>query len=157
MSAGSSFGQLQYCLFGSFLNFTMACETPYSNALQGSRGWGGKFTFVPIVCTGFAKLLQWLPVIAFAVNSCLLSCKPFAAIAISDWFRQFYFPQKMRITKMKTPLKSRSLFVLDTRNKKRIPFSDSLLWKPKKVPPFLVKSRTLLGFVFDILWTNFLE
>jgi len=46
------------CLFGSFLHFTMACETPYSNALQGSQGWGGRNTFVQIVCTGFTKLLQ---------------------------------------------------------------------------------------------------
>ena len=104
-----------------FVNFTMACETHYSNALQGSQGWGGKNTFVKIVCTGFTKLLQWLPVIAFAVNTCPLSYKPFTAIAISDWFRKFYFSQKMRITKMKNALKSRSLFVLYTQNKKRIP------------------------------------
>ena len=58
MSAGLFFGHLQYCLFGSFLNFTMACETSYSNALKGSQSWGGKNTFVQIVCTGFTKLLQ---------------------------------------------------------------------------------------------------
>ena len=35
-----------------------------------------------LIFTGLAKLLRQLPVMAFAVNICLLSCKAFAAIAL---------------------------------------------------------------------------
>ena len=74
---------------------------------------------------------------------------------ISGRFRQFYFLPKTRITPMKNALKSRSLFAFykghlfltSTRRYENL----------RKVPPFLIKSRTFLGLVFDIKWTNFLE
>ena len=54
------FGHLQHRLFGndSFLNFTMARETPSLKTLQGSQRWVEKRTFAEIVFTGFAKLLR---------------------------------------------------------------------------------------------------
>ena len=48
-------------------------------------GWTWKRTFAEIVFTGFAKLLRWLSVMTFAVNSCLLPCKAFAAIALPSF------------------------------------------------------------------------
>ena len=54
---------------------------------------------------------------------------------------------------MKNALKSRSLFEFYTRNKKRTPFyltSTRRYENLRKVSPFLVKSGTFLGFVFDI-------
>ena len=61
---------------------------------------------------------------------------------------------------MKNALKSRSLFVFCTQNvKKDILFFnfDPPVWKPEKSAPFSHKKRNILGFVFDIKWTNFLE
>ena len=60
---------------------------------------------------------------------------------------------------MKNALKSRSLFVFYTQNKKGHLFltSTGRYEYLRKVPPFLIKSGKFLGFVFDIKWTNFLE
>ena len=66
-------------------------------------------------------------------------------VLISGRFRQFYFLQKTRITKMKNALKSRSLFVFCTQNvKKDILFLTSTrrYENLRKVPPFLIKSGT---------------
>ena len=54
---------------------------------------------------------------------------------------------------MKNAFKSRSLFVFCTQNvKKDILFLTSTrrYENLRKVPPFLIKSGTFLGFVFDI-------
>ena len=62
------------------------------------------------------------------IHSCQSNCElwikvvNFYAKLISGWFRQFYFLQKTRMTKMKNALKSRSLFVFYTQKKKKDTF-----------------------------------
>ena len=71
---------------------------------------------------------------------------------------------KTRITKMKNVLKSRSLFVFYTRNKKRTPFFnfDSPLWKPEKSAPFSHKKRDIFRIclrykVNQLSWVIFIS
>ena len=61
---------------------------------------------------------------------------------------------------MKNALKSESLFVFYTQKWKKDTFflkfarcCENL----RKVPPFHIKGGTILVFVFDTKWTNFLE
>ena len=61
---------------------------------------------------------------------------------------------------MKNALKSRSLFVFYPQKKKKghlFLTSTRRYENLTKVPPFLIKRGTFLGFVFDMKWTNFLE
>ena len=47
--------------------------------------------------TGFANLLRWLRVMAFAANSCLLTFKAFAAIALSSFV--YYLSERLDFKK----------------------------------------------------------
>ena len=59
-------------------------------------------------------------------------------MSISGRFRQFYFLQRMLITKMKNALKSRSFLYFTLKTEKRMPVFKfhSLLCKPEKSASF---------------------
>ena len=52
---------------------------------------------------------------------------------------------KVFISILHSKQKKDTLFLTSTRRYEKL----------RKVPPFLIKSGTFLGFVFDIKWTNF--